>query len=49
MKNLIDLYKTDKKTFKETVINKLYEMAKNNIEEKKKDIGSSILNYKKRD
>ncbi|MCA9495840.1 MAG: hypothetical protein KC589_02770 [Nanoarchaeota archaeon] len=49
MKNLIDLYKTDKETFKENIVNKLYELAKNNIEEKKKDIGNSILNYKKRD
>ncbi len=49
MKNLIDLYKKNKESFKETVINKLYELARNDIEKRKKYIGNSILNYKKRD
>lgn len=47
MKNLIELYQTNKESFRETIVNRLYEVAKNNIEEKKKCIGQSILNFKK--
>lgn len=49
MKNLIDLFKKDKDTFKEHVVNKLYDIAKNNIEERKRDIGNSIIKKKGND